>query len=313
MPLTVEIAEQLKTRIGALQRASSDGSARMALRLVRQALDETPLADIAGRAPNPGNLPAVRNTLPSAQTAPDGQAAIEAFNRARAANRTYMQALEANPALAQVDEAIAAVRDNPQLRSVGDVVGTGDFVRRFVTGRSASPGEVWSLLDQVGPEGARALRQYVVRYLRDAATNNTDDITKFSNTAYRSALRDIGDEKLGVLFTPEEVQRFRDVGEAAKYMQAQPAGSAVNNSNSGALMLGRGLDMLDRIAGKIPLGLRDVIRGQIQGAQQTQVLSPRNALTLAVEPTATPALRVNPLVAAAAATPAEARDKKRRD
>jgi hypothetical protein len=76
-------------------------------------------------------------------------------------------------------------------------------------------------------------------------------------------------------------------------------------------MLGRGLDTLDRIAGKIPFGMRDVIRGQIQGMQQTQVLSPRNALTLAVEPAASP-LRINPLVAAAAATPAQARDEKRR-
>ena len=29
-----------------------------------------------------------------------------------------------------------------------------------------------------------------------------------------------------------------------RYAQFQPAGSAVNNSNSGALLLGRGLDML---------------------------------------------------------------------
>jgi hypothetical protein len=139
---------------------------------------------------------------------------------------------------------------------------------------------VRSLVQQVGPEGAQALRQNVVRYLRDAATNSTDDITKFSNDSYRRALRDIGDEKLLALFSPEEVLNLRNVGQAAKYMQAQPAGSAVNNSNSGALVVGRGLDMLDRAASYVPLGGRDILKGWIQGAQQTQVLQPRNALAI---------------------------------
>ncbi len=36
-------------------------------------------------------------------------------------------------------------------------------------------------------------------------------------------------------------------------MQAQPAGSAVNNSNSGAMVVGKGLDLLTGISSKIPL------------------------------------------------------------
>jgi hypothetical protein len=260
MPFTVEIAEQLKTKIGNLQRGATDGGARTALGLVRQALDETPLVP-----PSP---------------AVAGQQAIDAFNRARSANRAYMQRLEANPALSAVDDAASAVRSNPQLRSVEDVVGAAGFMQKYVLGKSATPGEVRSLVQQVGPEGAQALRQNVVRYLRDAATNSTDDITKFSNDSYRRALRDIGDEKLLALFSPEEVLNLRNVGQAAKYMQAQPAGSAVNNSNSGALVLGRGLDMLDRAASYVPLGGRDILKGWIQGAQQTQVLQPRNALAI---------------------------------
>ena len=75
-------------------------------------------------------------------------------------------------------------------------------------------------------------------------------------------------------------------------MQAQPAGAAVNNSNSGALMLGRTLDTLDRIAGYVPLGGKDVIRGVISGVQQRQVMTPANALrTLAP-----PQQRANPLL-----------------
>lgn len=275
MPLTVEIAEQLKTRIGNLQRSSSDGGARMALGLVRQALDDAPL--MQSPQVNPGNLPVSPGMVPPSNLT-TGQASIDAFNRARAANRAYMQQLEANPALAAVDDATAAVRGNPALRSVEDVVGSAGFMGKYVLGKSATPGEVRSLVQLVGPQGAEALRQNVVRYLRDAATNSTDDITKFSNDAYRRALRDIGDEKLLALFTPEQVLNLRNIGQAAKYMQAQPAGSAVNNSASGALMLGRGLDMLDGLAGYIPLGGRDVLRGWVQGAQQAQVLNPVNGL-----------------------------------
>jgi hypothetical protein len=309
MPLTVEIAEQLKTRIGNLQRGSSDGGARMALGLVRQALDDAPLV----QAPqvNPGNLPAVPGTVPpSPQTV--GREAIDAFNRARSANRSYMQTLEANPALNAVDDATAAVRSNPNLRSVEDVVGAAGFMNKYVLGKSATPGEVRSLVQQVGPEGAQALRQNIVRHLREAATNNTDDIAKFSNDAYRRALRDIGEDKLLALFSPEEVLHLRDIGNAAKYMQAQPAGSAVNNSNSGALVLGRGLDMLERAAGYVPLGGRDILKGWIQGAQQTQVMQPSNALAL---PMARPQQSSNmlaPLLAAPFAAPVQARQDERR-
>lgn len=311
MPFTVEIAEQLKTRIGNLQRGSSDGGARMALGLVRQALDDAPLMQ-APRV-NPGNQPAVPGAVPpSPQTV--GQEAIDAFNRARSANRSYMQTLEANPALNAVDDAAAAVRANPQLRSVEDVVGAAGFMSKYVLGKSATPGEVRSLVQQVGPEGAQALRQNVMRHLRDAATNSTDDITKFSNDAYRRALRDIGDEKMLALFSPEEVLNLRNVGQAAKYMQAQPAGSAVNNSNSGALVLGRGLDMLERAANYVPLGGRDILKGWIQGAQQTQVMQPRNALALQMaRPQQQPSANMlAPLLAAPFAAPVQARQDERR-
>ena len=46
---------------------------------------------------------------------------------------------------------------------------------------------------------------------------------------------------------PEEVRALRNNGRVAALMQSQPVGSAVNNSNSGALLLGKGLDFLDKM------------------------------------------------------------------
>ena len=255
IPLNVEIAEQIKTQIGKLQRNSSDGNVRMALGLVRQALDDAPLRQAA---PNGGNMLA----LPGAQGADIGQEAINAFNLARSANRQFMGRVESSPAL----------------RAVMDGAEPDEFVNRYIISKTASAGDVQMLRSDLDPQTTQVVKDYLVKHLRDAATSSTDDISKFSNASYRKALRDIGDQKLSAFFSPEEIQLLKDTGNAAKYLQAQPAGSAVNNSNSGALVLGRGMDMLDSFSQKLPLGLRDVLSGTIQGQQQRQVLAPRNAL-----------------------------------
>lgn len=281
-PLTVDVAEQLKTSIGNLQRGSADGNVRRALGLVRQALDDTPLQN-GGRAG--GNQLAIPGQVPPSVQA--GEQSIAAFNAARSANRQWMQRVEGNPAL----------------KAVVDGVEPDQFVSRFVVGKGATAKDVASLRAELGQDAVSSLKGYLLRHLRDAATNSTDDITKFSNDAYRRALRDIGDDKLAVFFSKEELQKLKDIGEAAKLMQAQPVGSAVNNSNSGALVLGRGLDMMEQAASYVPLGGRDIIKGVIQGRQQAQTLNPLLALT---QPQFRQ--RTNPLLGAIVATPAQGRE-----
>lgn len=282
-PLTVESAEDLKRVIGNLQRASSDGTARTALGLVRQALDEAPLQNSA--RVNPGNLPATQGSIPPSASV--GEESIAAFNAARRANREWMQRVENNPAL----------------RAVVDGVEPDQFVQRYVIGKGATASNVRALRDELDPQAVGNLRAYLVRYLREKATGGDSDITKFSGKAYRDALRDLND-KLPAFFSDAEIQHLQDIGNAAKYMQAQPAGSAVNNSNSGALLIGQGLDMLGKIGGKAPI-VGDTIKGVIQGVQQRQVMTPKNALQTAVQ--AKPGMRVNPLLAVTA-SPANARE-----
>jgi hypothetical protein len=282
-PLTVESAEDLKRVIGNLQRASSDGTARTALGLVRQALDEAPLQNSA--RVNPGNLPATQGSIPPSASV--GEESIAAFNAARRANREWMQRVENNPAL----------------RAVVDGVEPDQFVQRYVIGKGATASNVRALRDELDPQAVGNLRAYLVRYLREKATGGDSDVTKFSGKAYRDALRDLND-KLPAFFSESEIQHLQDIGNAAKYMQAQPAGSAVNNSNSGALLIGQGLDMLGKIGGKAPI-VGDTIKGVIQGVQQRQVMTPKNALQTAVQ--AKSGMRINPLLAVTA-SPANARE-----
>jgi len=66
-------------------------------------------------------------------------------------------------------------------------------------------------------------------------------------------LQDIGHYKLSAFFSPDEVVQVRSVSNVANYTSAQPVGSAVNNSNSASVLVGKGIDLLDRLVGNIPL------------------------------------------------------------
>ena len=281
-PLTVDVAEQLKTSAGNIARGAADGNVRAAVRFFRQALDETPLQGQA--RVNSGNLPAVPGTVPPSVNA--GERSIAAFNEARKANREWMQRVERNPALA----------------AVVDGVEPDKFMQRYVIGDGATAADVRALRDELDPGAVQQMRAYLVRHLKDKATGGDEDITKFGGKTYRDALRAL-QNKLPAFFNEAEIQKLRDLGDAAKYMQAQPAGSAVNNSNSGALVIGRGLDMLEAAAQKVPV-VGSSITGIIQGAQQRQVMAPKNALLQFLQPKNKTAARINPLLAAAVA-PAE--------
>lgn len=221
MPLTVDTAEQFKTRIGDLQRASSDASERKALGIVRSALDRTPLLD------------------------GQGQGAIDAFNKARSLNRAYMKIVERTPAL-------EAVRDG---------VEPDKFVQQFIigSGGKSSVANVDSLYGSIksNPDAVQAVKDQIVAHLKAKALNGAaDEVGKISQSTYNKALNSIGDEKLSRFFTKAEVDQLKAIGRVASYEQFQPAGAAVNNSNTAAAGLSA---IFDRIANspllsKIPLG-----------------------------------------------------------
>ena len=56
----------------------------------------------------------------------------------------------------------------------------------------------------------------------------------------------IGDRKLNILFSKEEVNKMRAVSRVADYIQVQPSGSAVNNSKTAAAMVTSMFDFLGK-------------------------------------------------------------------
>ncbi|RSZ60046.1 hypothetical protein HF313_15135 [Massilia atriviolacea] len=245
-PLTVEIAEQFKTGIAKVQRNSSDGNVRTALGLVRQALDETPLV---GARPTPAPSGSNQLTVPGGLGAPAqesmGQSAINAFNRARRVNREWMGVVEKTPAL-------QAVRDG---------IEPDQFVQKFIVGSggNANVMDVNMMRNSIkkSPEAMNAVREQITSFLKTRALNGAaDEVGNFSQSAYNKALSQIGDRKLKLFFAPEQIAQMKAIGRVASYEQFQPAGSAVNNSNTAGT---GGAMLLDRIAdlpflSKIPFG-----------------------------------------------------------
>lgn len=246
MPLTVDTAEQFKTRIGDLQRSSTDASERKALGLVRQALDDTPLLD------------------------GQGQDAINAFNRARSLNRAWMGIVEKTPAL-------QAVRDG---------IEPDKFVQQFIVGgrAKANVADLAALRQSVkaSPDALQAVREQIAAHLKAKALNGAaDEVGNLSQSAYNKSLNAIGDEKLALFFTSPEIDQLRAIGRVASYEQVQPRGSAVNNSNT-AGAIG---NIFDRLAGssllsKVPFGksLQEPIQNIAVGFKSSAAMNVPKAL-----------------------------------
>lgn len=289
VPFTVEFAEQMKTVLGDIARSDRGGATAKAMSVIRQALDDTP---IRAQNVNPGNLPAILGAVPPSM-AGAGQDAVDAFNRARSANRQFMGQVERTPALAAALD--GAAPDN--------------FLNKYVIGKSANVRDVDALTsilrgDRINPQnlpataeqiaklpagdGRQALeatKNAIVDHLkRQALGGAADEVGNFSQSAYNKALRDIGERKLSLFFSPEEIDKLKAVGRVASYTQFQPRGSAVNNSNSGALAAGSFLDFLGTASARLPLGLKDTVSGTISGMQARQAMTPGRGLLVQPPP-----------------------------
>lgn len=265
MPLNVSTAEQIKTAMGNLQRSSTDGGTRRAIGLVRQALDDAPL--LPGNRVNPGNVPAVPGTVPpSIMTA--GDDSIQAFNAARRLNRNWRTLVERTPAL----------------QAIEDGVQPDKFVHTYIIqgAGKANVMDVARLKNAIkdNPDALQAIRGQMMAHLKSKAmSGKPDEAVTFSQSSYNNALSAIGERKLRMFFSREEINKLKSIGRVAMYEQIQPSGSAVNNSNSGALSVAKMFDFIgnSKLVNSIPFGNAAMglpaktISTSIQGAGVTNI------------------------------------------
>jgi hypothetical protein len=245
LPLTVDVAEQLKTTLATAQRGTMDGNVKSALGIVRDGIENAPL-----RANQ--NL---------------GREAIDAFNAARKANAQYMSLQKSTPALK------AAMED----------MAPDQFFNKFVVRAPAN--EFKNTLSLLPEEGKREIKNNVIAYIKNSATNNNpDEVARLSADAMNKALIQIGEPKLKLLFSADELAQIKAIQNVAKREQFLPVGSAVNTSNSASTLIA---NLMERLAGstlasKIPLGgalVNEPARNISIGINSNRALSVPRAIT----------------------------------
>lgn len=207
--MTFENFESLRTNLARIQRSSQDGNEVAAAGVIRNAMEDLPLS------------PGASKLKPLA-------------DQARSAARTQFQALEADPAYK------AAVNDR---------ISPDQFVQRFITGTgaSASQKQVATMRANLAdnPIAQQTMGVAAIDHLRDSAGVDVLGNGNFSQANFNKRL-DQARPKLGNLVQPDQAYQLDTLGKVARYTQAQPRGSFVNNSNTlvGALA-GEGASALE--------------------------------------------------------------------
>lgn len=243
-PFTVDTIDSLKTTLATASRASADGNVRSAIKSVRDALENVQPRAI-GR-PVGGNQVVDPAKLATAQGQADTLSAesMAAFDEARKFARGRRTWQESAPG-------ITAALDDPN---------PDRFVRDYILSNTdkSQTAHVERLLHEfhANPAALQAVKENVVGYLKSKALGGAaDEVGNFSQAGFNGALKELGDAKLRILFSADEISKLKALGRVSSYEMVQPKGSAVNNSNTASAFA----SILEKIAsspliGKIPFG-----------------------------------------------------------
>jgi hypothetical protein len=189
--MTFENFESLRTNLARIQRTATDGNERAAAGVIRNSMEQLPLA--AGAQ----NLKALADT-------------------ARSAARSQFDALEADPAYKA---------------AVNDTVSPDRFVQRFVVGGNKDDVAAMRQNFEDNPNAQQTMGVAALDHLRNSARLDDQGNGNFSHAGYNKALQGL-QPKLRSLVSPNDAETLHTLGNVARYSQAQPAGSFVNNSNT---------------------------------------------------------------------------------
>ncbi len=243
-PFTPQAYRNLQSMLSGAM--AEGGNTAAAAGIARRGLESSPLRPLTQTGRDIGNAPVtmgMADMLRARDAQP--QTAVDAVNAARAATAAKYRYQESSP-LVRTALSDARNADPEKIAQSFIINGTVNDAR--------------SVAQEVGPNGIGTIRDALATYIKKQSLSGAADETgKVSQSALNATLRKIGEEKLRMFFSPEEVASLQATGRVATYMQNQPVGSAVNNSNSGALIMGRGMDALNAIAGKVPFGKAAVV------------------------------------------------------
>lgn len=279
VPFDVDTIDQLKTVLASASRSSADGNTKAAIKAVRDALESAqPAATVTKPTFGGGQL--ANGATAQAMRAADGAPAeaMAWFDQARAAARGRRQWQES---AGFIEDALGGAAPDQFVKKHVINATVGDLKKLRAELGSTGPSTSTTLSTDVAQGAARpdaqqnadllnAVRKQMVDYIMKRGGADSD-VTKFSSKGMKDALDSLGDRKLELFFTPQEITQLKSAVNVGRYMQSQPIGSAVNNSNSGAMLMGRLSDFLSKGSG-IP-GVGPWAAGPLQGVTMSAELN----------------------------------------
>jgi hypothetical protein len=152
----------------------------------------------------------------------------------------------ANFARDKARERFSAINSTPALKAAIDGAAPDDFVKKYVI--NGKVGELNKLAQVVGPEGQKTMQQQMLKYLEGKAFGaNAAGDGAGRQASFNQELNAIGRNKLAAVLGEQQADDLFAVGRVMAYIQQQPAGSAVNNSNTGAMVA----SLLGKIGGTV--------------------------------------------------------------
>ena len=240
VPFNANTIDNLMTMIATAQRGTSDGNTKAALSAVRQALESTPITPIKTQFGGNQLVTEAGAKFLRDQDAQAGNVLNAMLEAKNAARQRFGWQESGKP----VEAALSGAQPD-------------DFIKKFVI--KGSLADAQNLASNTSTSAG--VKDALLAHLKDVALNKASDETgKFSQSAFNKELKNIGDRKLSLFFSRDELANLKLNGRVAALMQSQPIGSAVNNSNSGAMVVGKAYDAIRSGLGMVP-GIGPVTAG----------------------------------------------------
>lgn len=210
--------------------------------------------------------------------------------------------------LAQAARAAASKRfqtidSTPAFKAAINDAAPDDFVKKFVLRGDVR--EINELAKLVGPDGQETMKNQLLKHLENKAfgTNVAGDGAG-SQAAFNRELQNIGKNKLVAILGEQAVDDLYSLGRVMAYIQQQPAGSAVNNSNTGAAVA----SLFGKVGGTIKGApyINDFVVKPLQGFGERSAVKNALAAQLADKPTQLDAETINALARLLAPLPVAA-------
>jgi hypothetical protein len=163
-----------------------------------------------------------------------------ALSELRGALRNTLQAVDTSggpfaPAVKAASGRFSLQDAVPALKAASEgSVAPDDFVRKFIiNGKTDEVKGLAQVLQQADPAAHQEAKAQLADELRRAAfgENMTGD-APFSPARYMAKVRQLGPDKLGAFFSPDEVQDILRVGRVGAYIKQAPNSAPVSTSNS---------------------------------------------------------------------------------